>query len=204
MRDSAGFCASIRARRCRPRRESGLASNGCQRFSTGVGTDRSSKAKGFRDVGNGQSTVLTNLCAPQPVERHDYFVRPGLCVGDSNPGVTSQPTKRSVCLEFRDLAGWRFIHPRHPVRGAFDQSIAQLVELSNYGGLRGNFHGGSWRSSLWCRARFVDGLRFARRGLAVGGGGEGSLKVGVGLQLLRYEAVDASLWVAVLRPELTR
>jgi len=65
MRDSAGFCASIRAHRCRPRRESGLASNGCQRFPTGVGTDRSSKAKGFRDVGNGQSTVLTNLCAPQ-------------------------------------------------------------------------------------------------------------------------------------------
>src|SRR5450759_3011075 len=65
MRGSAGYCASIHARRCRPRRESGLASNGCQRFSTGVGTDRSSKAKGFRDVGNGQSTVLTNLCAPQ-------------------------------------------------------------------------------------------------------------------------------------------
>ena len=33
--------------------------------AAGVGTYRSSKAKGFRDVGNGQSTVLTNLCAPQ-------------------------------------------------------------------------------------------------------------------------------------------
>ena len=32
--------------------------------AAGVGTYRSSKAKGFRDVGNGQSTVLTNLCAP--------------------------------------------------------------------------------------------------------------------------------------------
>src|SRR5487761_1414857 len=64
MRDSAGSCASIRARRSRPLREFG-PSNACQRLSTGVGTDGSSKAKGFRDVGNGQSTVLTNLCAPQ-------------------------------------------------------------------------------------------------------------------------------------------
>src|ERR1035437_2570867 len=69
MRGSAGSCASIRVRRCRPLREFELLSIGCQRFSIGVGTDRSSKANGFRDVGNRQSTVLTNLCAPQAVAR---------------------------------------------------------------------------------------------------------------------------------------
>ena len=40
-----------------------MAANGSRLVSEP--TDRPKLTKGFRDVGNGQSTVLTNLCAPQ-------------------------------------------------------------------------------------------------------------------------------------------
>jgi AraC-like DNA-binding protein len=42
--------------------------NGCQQCWTGVGTEPSSTPIGFPDAENGQSIVLTNLCAPQPIQ----------------------------------------------------------------------------------------------------------------------------------------
>ena len=64
MRDSAAsarvFARAVAGRGVNPGSHP-RAANGSRLVSR---TDRSSKAKGFRDVGNGQSTVLTNLCAP--------------------------------------------------------------------------------------------------------------------------------------------
>ena len=65
MRDLAGSCANIHARRCRPLRDP-TRTHGCQRFSTGVGTDPTSKAIGCPDLGNDHLIVMTNLRARQP------------------------------------------------------------------------------------------------------------------------------------------
>ena len=64
MRDLAGSCANIHARRCRPLRDP-TRTHGCQRFSTGVGTDPTSKAIGCPDLGNDHLIVMTNLRARQ-------------------------------------------------------------------------------------------------------------------------------------------
>jgi hypothetical protein len=65
MRDLAGSCANIHARRCRPLRDP-TRTHGCQRFSTGVGTDPTYKAIGCPDLGNDHLIVITNLRARQP------------------------------------------------------------------------------------------------------------------------------------------
>ena len=65
MRDLAGSCANIHAPRCRPLRDP-TRTHGCQRFSTGVGTDPTSKAIGCPDLGNDHLIVMTNLRARQP------------------------------------------------------------------------------------------------------------------------------------------
>jgi hypothetical protein len=107
MRDLAGSCANIHARRCRPLRDP-TRTHGCQRFSTGVGTDPTSKAIGCPDLGNDHLIVMTNLRARQAAVANLTLVA---AFGGTNDGM-HRPIRTPISLlqallgPFRAATNW--------------------------------------------------------------------------------------------------
>ena len=89
-----------------------MAANGSRLVSEP--TDRPKLTKGFRDVGNGQSTVLTNLCAPQAeLEQLDMILEPHTSA-DSTTSISEQLEPDHFCRPTGHEAGTGLALPRRP------------------------------------------------------------------------------------------